>query len=199
MLCAHTLFHLVTAFPESPDDLTLAFLRRCPSLTRRLSRMWLRHPSCSGAVAVCLLLWCLQHHIHNSSASRLGRGLLFMPRDISCPSWTPPWQLWGIPSYALMDQANSGLFPAVLQSSPAAFTHVRVQVQCFRCTQVEELLHLVTKLIEEVEYLRQRVKLQTEPSPREACCLSGTWVKDMKRSSLAFHSPQIITNSWFFR
>lgn len=90
------------------------------------------------------------------------------------PLWTR--QVWFIPS------------------SPAAFTHVRVQVHCFRCTQVEELLHLVTKLIEEVEYLRQRVKLQTEPPPREACCLSGAWVKDMKRSSLTCHSPQVIIN-----
>lgn len=56
-----------------------------------------------------------------------------------------------------MRQASSVFFPAVLQSSPAALTHVRVQFHYLRCIQVEEL-HVAAKLREKVEeYQRESV------------------------------------------
>lgn len=148
MLCAHTVVPL----------------GHCHSLTHLMTSPWLSSGGVPHSLGIVkdvaetnfmpwgcpCVSWCdvsntipttaLQAGWVEASSSCLGTEFLpFMdPRT--------PWQLWAIPSYALMDQVSSGLFPALLQSSPAAFTHVRVQFHCFRWTQVEELLHLVTKL-----------------------------------------------------
>lgn len=204
MLCAHTLVPL----------------GHCLSLTHLLTSSWLSSGGvphslggCQGCgwdklhalgLSLCLLVWCLQHHVHNSSASSLSQGIFFMLRD-RLPALHGSQDTMVIMSHSQLPSYGPGklwFIPSSAAELTYSFHHVGVQFHYFRCTQVEELLHLVTKLSKEVEYLRQgvREKLQTGPPPREACCLPGALGLNMWReSSLTRYSPQIIIYYWFSR